>query len=43
MSAAPEYALEVLGGSDPGQGGGGWPWALSDLKTLMESGEPMAS
>lgn len=43
LSAAPEYALEVLGGSDPGQGGGGWPWVLSDLKTLLESGEPMAA
>lgn len=41
LSAAPEYAAEVAGGNDPGQGGGGWPWCLSGLKTLVETGRPM--
>ena len=41
LSAAPEYAGEVAGGGDPGQGGGGWPWCLSGLKTLVETGTPM--
>jgi hypothetical protein len=26
---------------DPAQGGGGWPWVLSDLKTLLETGKRM--
>lgn len=41
LTAAPELAAEVAGGSDPGQGGGGWPWCLSGLKTLIETGAPM--
>lgn len=41
LTAAPEYAAEVAGGNDPGQGGGGWPWCLSGLKTLLETGKPM--
>lgn len=41
LSAAPDTAAEFAGGSDPGEGGGGWPWVLSDLKTLLESGRPM--
>lgn len=41
LSAAPELAPQVAGGNDPVQGGGGWPWALSGLKTLVETGEPM--
>lgn len=41
LSAAPEYAMEVAGGSDPDQGGGGWPWCLAGLKTLLETGRSM--
>lgn len=41
LTAAPEYATEVAGGGDPGQGGGGWPWCLAGLKTLLETGTPM--
>jgi hypothetical protein len=31
----------VQGGGDPTRGGGGWPWILSDLKSLLETGERM--
>lgn len=42
VSNAPQLAAEVAGGAgDPEQGGGGWPWSLSGLKTLLETGEPM--
>lgn len=42
VSAAPEYAAEIAGGGgDPDQGGGGWPWCLSGLKTLLETGRSM--
>lgn len=42
LSAAPGRSAEFAGGHDPMEGGGGWPWALSDLKSLLESGAPMA-
>lgn len=42
LSANPSMAQEVAGGDDPGQGGGGWPWCLAGLKTLVETGRPMA-
>lgn len=41
VSAAPSIGDEVRGGGDPAQGGGGWPWVLSSLKTLLESGDAM--
>ncbi len=41
VSAAPELGAEVAGGQDPQQGGGGWPWCLSGLKTLVETGRSM--
>lgn len=41
VSAAPDMAPEMAGGGDPAGGGGGWPWCLSGLKTLVETGEPM--
>jgi uncharacterized protein YndB with AHSA1/START domain len=31
----------VPGGGDPSKGGGGWPWVLSDLKSLLETGKRM--
>lgn len=41
VSAAPDLATEVAGGHHPDQGGGGWPWCLSGLKTLLETGRGM--
>ncbi len=41
VSADPELFDEVNGGGDPEGGGGGWPWSLSGLKTLVETGRPM--
>ena len=41
VSAAPQLAAEVAGAGDPAQGGGGWPWSLAGLKTLLETGSPM--
>ena len=39
----PTVLAMVSGASDapPDQGGGGWPWMLSDLKTLLETGSRM--
>jgi len=39
---APRVAAMVSGGGDPQQGGGGWPWILSDLKSLLETGQRMS-
>ncbi len=41
VTGAPIVAGMVAGGGDPAQGGGGWPWVLSDLKSLLETGERM--
>ena len=41
VTGAPLVAAMVPGGTDPAQGGGGWPWALSDLKSLLETGKRM--
>lgn len=41
VTQAPTLAPEVAGGNDPGRGGGGWPWVLSGLKTLLETGQVM--
>ena len=41
VAGAPMVAGMVPGGGDPAQGGGGWPWVLSDLKSLLETGERM--
>ncbi len=43
LTAAPELAAEVAGGGEPAQGGGGWPWCLSGLKTLLETGAEMGA
>ena len=39
-TGAPGHAAMTEGAGDelPGAGGGGWPWVLSDLKTLLETG-----
>jgi len=39
VTGAPMVAGMVPGGGDPSQGGGGWPWVLSDLKSLLETGK----
>jgi uncharacterized protein YndB with AHSA1/START domain len=41
VTGAPMVAGMVPGSGDPAQGGGGWPWVLSDLKSLIETGKRM--
>lgn len=41
VTDAPMVAAMVPGGGDPAQGTGGWPWVLSDLKSLLETGKRM--
>jgi uncharacterized protein YndB with AHSA1/START domain len=44
VTGAPSVAGMVPGtDADPDQGGGGWPWVLSDLKSLLETGQRMAA
>jgi len=33
--------MDVEGTGDAAMGGGGWPWVLAGLKTLLETGRPM--
>lgn len=40
---SPETAKDVAGNGDAENGGGGWPWELSSLKTLLETGKPMTT
>lgn len=43
LEGAPKLALMVAGSDiDPASGGGGWAWVLSDLKSLLETGSPLA-
>jgi uncharacterized protein YndB with AHSA1/START domain len=43
LEDAPKLALMVAGTEiDPASGGGGWPWVLSDLKSLLETGSTLA-
>jgi uncharacterized protein YndB with AHSA1/START domain len=39
LTGAPQLAATVGGELDETQAGGGWPWVLSDLKTLLETGK----
>ena len=39
LEGAPKLALVVAGGWEAEGAGGGWSWVLSDLKTLLETGE----
>jgi uncharacterized protein YndB with AHSA1/START domain len=43
-TGAPGHAAMTEGAGDemPGAGGGGWPWVLSDLKSLLETGRPFS-
>ena len=43
LEGKPHLALMVSGeNGDPAAGGGGWPWILSDLKSLLETGHKMS-
>ena len=42
LENAPTLAAMVAGKSEAEGAGGGWAWVLSDLKSLLESGSPMA-
>jgi uncharacterized protein YndB with AHSA1/START domain len=41
VAASPVVAMLVSGGGETQGAGGGWPWVLSGLKTLLETGAPM--
>ena len=43
MESAPTVAAMVAGTSEDTGAGGGWAWVLSDLKSLLETGEPLAA
>ncbi len=40
-TGAQNTAKDVEGTGDAAQGGGGWPWVLASIKTLLETGKPM--
>jgi uncharacterized protein YndB with AHSA1/START domain len=42
LDGAPKLAALVSGAGEGGGAGGGWSWVLSDLKSLMETGKPLA-
>jgi uncharacterized protein YndB with AHSA1/START domain len=42
LEGAPKLALLLSGGMEDVGAGGGWAWMLSDLKSLLETGAPMA-
>ena len=41
LEGAPNLALIVGGQQEELGAGGGWAWVLSDLKSLLETGQPM--
>lgn len=42
LTGRPQTAAQVAGNPDPSaMGGGGWPWVLSGLKTVLETGTAM--
>jgi uncharacterized protein YndB with AHSA1/START domain len=42
LSGAPRLANLLSGGLESEGAGGGWSWVLSDLKTVLETGSPIA-
>jgi uncharacterized protein YndB with AHSA1/START domain len=42
LERAPKLALLLSGGLEHTGAGGGWNWVLSDLKSLLETGKPLA-
>ena len=43
VTDAPIAAAMIEGSANLGEGGGGWAWILSDLKTLLETGDAIES
>ncbi|MGI9113129.1 MAG: SRPBCC family protein [Gaiellaceae bacterium] len=43
LEGAPKLAAMVAGGLEEVGAGGGWSWILSDLKSLLETGKPLAA
>jgi uncharacterized protein YndB with AHSA1/START domain len=43
LEGAPRTAEQVASVARLHEGGGGWSWILSDLKTLLETGTPAGS
>ena len=43
LDGAPMTAAQVASAAPISQGGGGWTWILSDLKTLLETDAPLGS
>ena len=43
VTDAPVAAAMIEGSANLGEGGGGWAWILSDLKTLLETGNAIES
>jgi uncharacterized protein YndB with AHSA1/START domain len=41
LENAPRTAAQLAGIGRLREGGGGWSWVLSDLKTLLETGKPL--
>jgi uncharacterized protein YndB with AHSA1/START domain len=41
LEGMPVHAAQVSSDAPLEQGGGGWSWILSDLKTLLETGKPI--
>jgi uncharacterized protein YndB with AHSA1/START domain len=41
LTNAPLHAAQIAGDAPLEQGGGGWAWILSDLKSLLETGKAM--
>jgi uncharacterized protein YndB with AHSA1/START domain len=42
LERAPKLAAMVAGAHEAEGAGGGWAWVLSDLKSLLETGKPLA-
>jgi len=42
LEGAPKLAALLAGEQEDAGAGGGWSWVLSDLKTLLETGMPLA-
>ncbi len=42
LESAPKLAAMVAGAHEDEGAGGGWAWVLSDLKSLLETGKPLA-
>ena len=43
LENAPKLAAMVAGKHEDQGAGGGWAWVLSDLKSLLETGKPLAA